>query len=55
MAARASKQKLLTVFEGWLRKEREERQRRLLEQPQQAKVQPVATPYMPSKHMAFFR
>lgn len=45
--------KLLHVVEGWLRIEKAER-RRLAAEP--AKPAPKFTaPFMPSKHMAFFR
>lgn len=54
--------KLLHVVEAWLRSEKEQRQQRQKEQQQQGAagagaVPPPRTahPFMPSKHMAFFR
>jgi hypothetical protein len=55
--------KLLHVVEGWLRHEKDERRRRVREAAAgeqaaaaAAAVQPRAShPYMPSKHMAFYR
>lgn len=53
--------RLLGTVEAWLRAERDERLQRLemqaakAEQPQLQQQQPSRTPYMPSKHMAFFR
>jgi CCR4-NOT complex subunit CAF16 len=56
--ARASGTKLLTVFEGWLRNERETRRTKQQAQKDSGNepaVKPQRTPFMPSKHMAFFR
>uniref|UniRef100_A0A7S3QKV9 ABC transporter domain-containing protein n=1 Tax=Dunaliella tertiolecta TaxID=3047 RepID=A0A7S3QKV9_DUNTE len=57
--ARKSGTKLLTVFEGWLRSEREARHARQQSQPKSAPGSEAATsqrtPFMPSKHLAFFR
>lgn len=58
-----SGRKLLHVVEGWLRKEKEQRQAREREQRAKqpsgeapAAVAPTRTPFdMPSKHLAFFR
>jgi hypothetical protein len=55
--------KLLTVVEGWLRKEKDARHAREAERRKQhpsgggdAAVAPSRTPFdMPSKHLAFFR
>jgi len=57
--ARKSGTKLLTIFESWLRSEREARHSRQQSQPKPLPgteaLQPQRTPFMPSKHLAFFR
>jgi hypothetical protein len=48
--------KLLHVVEAWLRVEKEARQAAEAAAPPKVEsVQPTRTPYMPSKHLAFFR
>lgn len=50
-------QKLLDVVEVWLRSNAEARRARLAANPTSSDtpVQPSRTPFMPSKHLAFFR
>jgi hypothetical protein len=57
---KAGPRKLLHVVEEWLQKESKARHSRLAAASQQQQQQPVkpklqSSPYMPSKHMAFFR
>ncbi len=50
--------KLLYIVEDWLRKERDQRHIRAAERAADTTSQPAPkpkAPYMPSKHMAFFR
>ncbi|KAK9803153.1 hypothetical protein WJX72_004123 [[Myrmecia] bisecta] len=47
--------KLLHVVERWLRSEREEQRQAAKKGTAKAAAAPKASPYMPNKHMAFFR